>query len=120
MHQRRLSQLVEEIKSRSSSKLYLCVCDFMMPSLARKVLICAAVDGLIVQPLTSKKDRSSPLFRIKYGDASVSAVSRELAPEAGRSFEAFGLVGSYCSASSHSKLTQQVLSLSSSTAISYP
>ncbi|KAK3326493.1 SacI homology domain-containing protein [Apodospora peruviana] len=68
-----------------------------MPGLARKVIVCAAVDGLILQPLYSKKDQRSPsLIQLKYGDASVSTVSRESAPDLSNpnsSFEAFGIVG---------------------------
>ncbi|KAK3403149.1 SacI homology domain-containing protein [Sordaria brevicollis] len=69
-----------------------------MPGLARKVLVCAAVDGLILQPLHSKKDqqRPSPLIKIKYGTASVSHASRDSVPELSdpdSSFEAFGIVG---------------------------
>ena len=70
-----------------------------MTSLARKLVICAAVDGLVLQPLTSKKDqRPSPLVRIKYGDASISTVSRDSAPDTSApnsSFEAFGIVGPF-------------------------
>ncbi|KAK3360019.1 SacI homology domain-containing protein [Lasiosphaeria hispida] len=68
-----------------------------MPGLARKVIICAAVDGLVLQPLVSKKEqRSSPLVGIKYGDASVFTISRDAAPDTSgpnSSFEAFGIVG---------------------------
>ncbi|KAM7223276.1 SacI homology domain containing protein [Rhypophila decipiens] len=68
-----------------------------MPGLARKVIICAAVDGLVLQPLQSKKDqRSSHLVRIKYGDASVSTQSKDNAPDLSKpnsSFEAFGIIG---------------------------
>jgi hypothetical protein len=69
-----------------------------MPSLARKVVICAAVDGLILQPLNTKKDqRAPPLYRIKYGDASITTVSKDVAApatsESNPSFEAFGIVG---------------------------
>ncbi|KAK4163595.1 Phosphatidylinositide phosphatase SAC2 [Cladorrhinum sp. PSN259] len=71
-----------------------------MSSLARKVIICAAVDGLILHPLGSKKEAGQrsppPLIRIKYGDASVSHVSRDAAPDISQpnsSFEAFGIVG---------------------------
>ncbi|KAK3946041.1 SacI homology domain-containing protein [Diplogelasinospora grovesii] len=70
-----------------------------MPSLARKVVICAAVDGLILQPLNTKKDqqqRPSPAFRVKFGDGSISTVSRESVPDLSKpnsSFEAFGIVG---------------------------
>ncbi|ERT01765.1 hypothetical protein HMPREF1624_00059 [Sporothrix schenckii ATCC 58251] len=68
-----------------------------MPGLARKVLICAAVDGLILHPLSSKKDqRMAPSVKIRYGDAALSTTSRNLAAEATEptpSFEAFGIVG---------------------------
>ena len=69
-----------------------------MPGLARKVLVCAAVDGLILQPLYSKKDpqRASPLVKIKYGTASVSQTSKDSVPELSNpdsTFEAFGIVG---------------------------
>ncbi|KAK3994705.1 Phosphatidylinositide phosphatase SAC2 [Cladorrhinum sp. PSN332] len=71
-----------------------------MPGLARKVIICAAVDGLILHPLGSKKEAGQrsppPLIRIKYGDASISHVSRDAAPDVSQpnsSFEAFGIVG---------------------------
>ncbi|KAL2258417.1 hypothetical protein VTK26DRAFT_8280 [Humicola hyalothermophila] len=83
-----------------------------MPGLARKVIICAAVDGLVLHPLNSSNKResrssaaaffSSPV-RIKYGDASISPAPRsdtaayDLAsfqqqqPDAW--FEAYGIVG---------------------------
>ncbi|KAK4039449.1 SacI homology domain-containing protein [Parachaetomium inaequale] len=76
-----------------------------MPGLARKVVICAAVDGLVLHPLNSRKDRdqqqrSAALapVRIKYGDASISPVPRDAAPDLSSlppnsSFEAFGIVG---------------------------
>ena len=80
-----------------------------MPGLARKVLICAAVDGLVLHPLNSRKDqpqqtaqqqRSSPApapIRIRYGDASISTLPRDSAvPDTGSpapSFEAYGIVG---------------------------
>ncbi|KAJ9156345.1 Phosphatidylinositide phosphatase SAC2 [Pleurostoma richardsiae] len=68
-----------------------------MPSLARKVLIFAAVDGLILQPLSSRKEqRQPPPAKISYGDASVSQASREVVSDVSKlnsSFEAFGIVG---------------------------
>ncbi|KAL2143692.1 hypothetical protein VTI28DRAFT_10122 [Corynascus sepedonium] len=74
-----------------------------MPGLARKVIICAAVDGLVLHPLSSRKDpnqRHAALqpIRIKYGDASISPISRDAAPDPSSlppnsSFEAFGIVG---------------------------
>ena len=74
-----------------------------MPGLARKVVICAAVDGLVLHPLNSRKDgQRTPLapVRIKYGDASISPCPRDAAPDLSSlppnsSFEAFGIVGTY-------------------------
>ncbi len=67
-----------------------------MPGLARKVLICAAVDGLIIQPLSTKGQRPFKPVQIKYADASISSVSREQIPDisaSDSSFEAFGVIG---------------------------
>lgn len=67
-----------------------------MPGLARKVLICAAVDGLIIQPLSSKGQRPFRPVQIKYADASIYSASREHVPDISASdsfFEAFGVIG---------------------------
>ena len=69
-----------------------------MPGLARKVIICAAVDGLVLQPLVSKKEQQRPPnpIKIKYGDATISHISRDSAPDYNKpntSFEAFGIIG---------------------------
>ncbi|KAI1389739.1 SacI homology domain-containing protein [Hypoxylon trugodes] len=67
-----------------------------MPSLARKLLICAAVDGLIIQPLATKGQRTPPPVQIQYGDATVSSLPRDQFPDTSKpnsSFEAFGIVG---------------------------
>ncbi|KAI1107174.1 SacI homology domain-containing protein [Jackrogersella minutella] len=67
-----------------------------MPSLARKLLICAAVDGLIIQPLATKGQRTPPPVKVKYGDATVSSLPRDQSPDISKpnpSFEAFGIVG---------------------------
>lgn len=70
-----------------------------MPSLARKILIAAAVDGLLIQPLANKKDqRPTPPIKIRYGDATISSVSRDALPDLSKpnsSFEAFGIVGTF-------------------------
>lgn len=70
-----------------------------MPSLARKVLIAAAVDGLLIQPLATKKEhKPSPPVRLRYGDAAISFVSRDGLPDLSKpnsSFEAFGVVGKF-------------------------
>ena len=72
-----------------------------MPGLARKIVICAAVDGLVLHPLNSRKDqqqqqqqRLTPV-RIKYGDASIShTATPDLTSSSPQpSFEAFGIIG---------------------------
>ncbi|KAH6696960.1 SacI homology domain-containing protein [Plectosphaerella plurivora] len=67
-----------------------------MPSIARKIVICAAVDGLVVQPLLSKGQRPAPPVRIHYGDATLSQASRDEIPDVSQpntSFQAYGIVG---------------------------
>src|SRR5688572_12246125 len=64
--------------------------------IARKILICAAVDGLLIQPLTSKGQRSSNPIRLKYGETWINTVPRDQLPDLtspSSSFEAFGVVG---------------------------
>ncbi|KAJ4006919.1 hypothetical protein NW766_010327 [Fusarium irregulare] len=66
-----------------------------MPAIARKLLICAAIDGLVIQPLSSKGQRPFQPVRVKYGDASISHVPREHVPDDSKpdsSFEAFGVI----------------------------
>ncbi|KAI3326715.1 Syja_N domain-containing protein [Xylariaceae sp. AK1471] len=70
-----------------------------MPGLARKLLICAAVDGLLIQPLATKGQQRTPApVKVKYGDATVSLAPRDQAttPDSTSpksSFEAFGIIG---------------------------
>ncbi|TEA15004.1 Phosphatidylinositide phosphatase SAC2 [Colletotrichum sidae] len=67
-----------------------------MPGIARKIVICAAVDGLIIQPFVTKGQRPAQPVRIKYGDAAITSASREQIPDSSQpnsSFEAFGVVG---------------------------
>ncbi|KPM35967.1 hypothetical protein AK830_g10596 [Neonectria ditissima] len=67
-----------------------------MPGVARKIIICAAIDGLIIQPLSSKGQRPFQPVRIKYGDATLSSIPREQVPDTSKpdtSFEAFGVIG---------------------------
>lgn len=71
-----------------------------MPGLARKVLITAAVEGLILQPLSSKREqRPAAPVKLKYGDASISNVTRDDSPnpssKSNASFESFGIVGQW-------------------------
>lgn len=80
-----------------------------MPGLARKVLVYAAVDGLIVHPIPSKKDaRPPPAVKIRYGDAVLSSTPRDPAGESSKSnpsFEAFGIVGMFYQRAPRSVLT---------------
>jgi hypothetical protein len=64
-----------------------------MPGLTRKLLIFAAVDGLVLQPL-GRGQRPTPT-KIAYKDNKIGAALKdgEEGDEAGKSFEAFGIVG---------------------------
>ncbi|KAK8055435.1 hypothetical protein PG993_000662 [Apiospora rasikravindrae] len=71
-----------------------------MPApLARKLLICAAVDGLVIQPLAQQKGQRvpSPPVKVRYGEATLSSsLPRDQLPDVSRpnsSFEAFGIIG---------------------------
>ncbi|PHH65567.1 hypothetical protein CDD81_2002 [Ophiocordyceps australis] len=67
-----------------------------MPGLARKIIVCAAIDGLIIQPLSSRGQRPLQPVRVRYTDSSISAVPRDQIPDTSppdSSFEAFGIVG---------------------------
>ncbi|KAI0402544.1 SacI homology domain-containing protein [Xylaria palmicola] len=70
-----------------------------MPGLARKLLICAAVDGLIIQPLATKGQTRPPAtVKIRYGDATITSIPRDQAISSdttppSSSFEAFGIIG---------------------------
>jgi hypothetical protein len=63
-----------------------------MPGLVRKLLIFAAVDGLILQPLGQ---RPAPAAKICYKDNTIVPVLKDAGNEAGagKSFEAFGVIG---------------------------
>lgn len=60
-----------------------------MPGLARKLLIFAALDGLVIQ------QRGGPSTKIAYKDNSITQVSKDAthSESSGKTFEAFGLVG---------------------------
>lgn len=74
-----------------------------MPSLVRKLLILAAVDGLVLQPLAPKGQRPAPAAKIAYNDEDnniESVVSHGVDNEGdgdgeGKYFEAFGVVGKW-------------------------
>ncbi|KAF4637628.1 hypothetical protein G7Y89_g451 [Cudoniella acicularis] len=66
-----------------------------MPGLVRRILIFAAVDGLVIQPLAQKGQRPAPAAKIAYNDNNIGPALKHVADaESGeKSFEAFGVVG---------------------------
>lgn len=75
-----------------------------MPGIARKIILCAAVDGLIIQPLSSRGQKPFQPVRIKYGDATISTIPRDDVPDTSNpesSFEAFGIIGQSPAISPH-------------------
>lgn len=67
-----------------------------MPGIARKLVVCAAIDGLVIQPLSSKGLKPHHPVCVRYGGSSVSAVPRDQVLDtslSGSSFEAFGIIG---------------------------
>jgi hypothetical protein len=68
-----------------------------MPGLVRKLLVFAAVDGLVLQPLAQKGQRPAPAAKIGYKDNNIGlALKDEIeGSEVGKSFESFGVIGTY-------------------------
>jgi hypothetical protein len=68
-----------------------------MPGLARKLLVFAAVDGLVLQPLAQRGQRPAPAAKIAYKDNSIGPALKDdgEGSEAGKSFESFGIIGVY-------------------------
>jgi hypothetical protein len=68
-----------------------------MPGLVRKILIFAAVDGLVLQPLAQRGQRPAPAAKIAYKDNSIGPVLNDEGDgeSPGIGFEAFGIVGMY-------------------------
>lgn len=64
-----------------------------MPGLVRKLLVFAAVDGLILQPLAPKGQRPQPPVKIAYNGTSIGPAVTDGATSPAKSFEAFGIVG---------------------------
>jgi len=66
-----------------------------MPGLVRKLLIFAAFDGLVLQPLAQRGQRPAPAVKIAYKDNQIVASPRDGDEVRGprKSFEAFGVVG---------------------------
>jgi hypothetical protein len=68
-----------------------------MPGLVRKLLIFAAVDGLVLQPLAQRGQRPAPAAKIAYRDNSIVPALKDGSEEneTGKSFESFGIIGMY-------------------------
>ncbi len=63
-----------------------------MPGLVRKLLIFAAVDGLVLQPLVQKGQRPTPPVKISYDSGAIGPELGDVHGQ-GKGFEAFGVVG---------------------------
>ena len=68
-----------------------------MPGIVRKILVFAAVDGLVLQPLAQRGQRPAPAAKIAYKDNSIGPVLKDEgeSESPGKGFEAFGIVGMY-------------------------
>lgn len=66
-----------------------------MPGLVRKLVIVAAVDGLIVQPAAQRNQSGTPGLRIPYASSGISAIDSTSRREDGSStsIDAYGIVG---------------------------
>ncbi|TVY21650.1 Phosphatidylinositide phosphatase [Lachnellula arida] len=70
-----------------------------MPGLFQKLLVSAAVDGIILQPVAQKGQRPASATKIAYNDHHIGPVlkdggeSESESEGGGKSFEAFGIVG---------------------------
>lgn len=69
-----------------------------MPGLVRKLLIFAAVDGLVLQPLAQRGQRPAPAAKIAYRDNTIGPALKDEGDdsegsEPGKSFESFGIIG---------------------------
>lgn len=69
-----------------------------MPGLVRKLLIFAAVDGLVLQPLAHRgQHRPGPATKISYADKSITSAATGASENgsSGVGFEAFGIIGKF-------------------------
>jgi hypothetical protein len=66
-----------------------------MPGLVRKILIFAAVDGIVLEPLVQRNQRPGAATKIAYKDRTIGPVLKDGVDgnRPGKSFEAFGIVG---------------------------
>ena len=67
-----------------------------MPGLVRKLIIFAAVDGLILQPSTQRNQKAIPGLQIKYSTHELAATNpaSQIKDDSLTSFDAHGIVGS--------------------------
>lgn len=67
-----------------------------MPGLVRKLIILAAVDGIILQPATQRNQKAIPGLQIRYNTHEIVAAgpASQAKDEASAVFEAHGIVGS--------------------------
>lgn len=63
-----------------------------MTGIARKLLIYATVDGLVIQPLAQKQRPSSSPVKISYSDHTIFTAVKDDDAVSPR-FEAFGIIG---------------------------
>ncbi|ESZ91104.1 hypothetical protein SBOR_8504 [Sclerotinia borealis F-4128] len=66
-----------------------------MPGLVRKLLIFAAIDGLILQPVAQKGQRPAPSSKLTYKDRHIGPILNDAQDVDGsaKGFEAYGIVG---------------------------
>ena len=66
-----------------------------MPGLVRKLLIFAAAEGLVLQPLASRHQRGSPAVRIDYESHNIESLAKADEPLDGplAAFESHGIIG---------------------------
>ena len=65
-------------------------------AIARKVAVSTSDEGLVLQPLGLKGQRSSQPLLVKYGEASIFPVPRDSVPDPlppASSVETFGVIG---------------------------
>ena len=77
-----------------------------MPGLVRKLVVCAAVDGLILQPLHQRAQRS---LKIDYKSHAVSS-STDSASKEDVSLECHGIVGTLAPLADRRRLTDRIQS----------
>ena len=68
-----------------------------MPNLVRKLVIVAAVDGLLLHPAAPKAQRPVPSLQIKYSTSEIKALEAQQDDNRGNnttSLEAHGIIGS--------------------------